>query len=62
MEERRRKIKDLMFKWSIIDGEEAAKAIGFVSGLIEMGTDKGSSEQVLKDLQEAERDLIRFGL
>ena len=62
MEERRKKIKELMMKWGVIDGEEAAGAIGFVSGLIEMGTDKGSSEQVLKDLQEAERDLIRFGL
>ncbi len=51
-----------MFKWGIIDGEEAAGAIGFVRGLIELVTDRASVEQVIKDLQEVERDLIRFGL
>lgn len=62
MEERRRRIKELMFKWGIIDGEEAAGAIGFVRGLIELGTDRESIDNVIKDLQEVERDLIRFGL
>ena len=51
-----------MFHWGIIDGEEAAGAIGFVRGLIEMGTDRESVERVINDLKEVERDLIRFGL
>lgn len=62
MEERRRKIKELMMKWGVIDGEEAAGAIGFVRGLIELGTDRESVEKVIKDLQEVERDLLRYGL
>lgn len=51
-----------MFHWGIIDGEEAAGAIGFVRGLIELGTDRESIDNVINDLQEVERDLIRFGL
>ena len=62
MEERRRRIKELMFHWGIIDGEEAAGAIRFVRGLIELGTDRESVERVINDLKEVERDLIRFGL